>query len=625
MSWRLAQGRDLSSQSWLRRLGKVPARPRNASTLASVTTVNAPKVIRSELRPLHEALNDVKARAANYVNLSRLRLALRGLEGENPVVRVAVLGINNEPGVHQLVRLLMADPLAAEGGWEKQLQSLGQDDGRGLLLRYGDTTSVGSENPPLQTLSIPSTFLSTHNLEFLITSLNTNATASAIKKSTNNATEAVLVPPLEAPGSGPGRSSTIAYPVHMSLVYGQGIESGVTYARYTAGKTESESHRRLLKVALDLPAPENAPAQDTQCHISLVNVELANNALDKFRESLDNAVAYEHGWLRSGMPALTAWLSEGTQATDSAAKPAVKNLISSILNDTTARIVSEDAQRSQDIVKSSVSDETRESLGSSLKTWAENAHTELRDQLDIAFHGNRWRKLRWWKLFWRVDDVGMIASELLERRWLVEAEKEIIWVSGRISEAMNKTNSRLSTSMKRPTSEPRIGSTPPPPEVSDLAKQIPSDSQMQVPVHRLWPLDISIARMNLSTATVPLIETLAMTLVPETLATTVFTSALSGLLYFSISTTSIYEVGAIAALGFVWSMRRLQRKWEAARMAWEGEVREEGRRVLRETEMAVGVEIRDTGRPKSVVEGEDDRRAASEAVERARQALEDLR
>jgi hypothetical protein len=49
-------------------------------------------------------------------------------------------------------------------------------------------------------------------------------------------------------------------------------------------------------------------------------------------------------------------------------------------------------------------------------------------------------------------------------------------------------------------------------------------------------------------------------------------------MYVSISTTSIYEAGAIAAFGFVYSMRRLQKKWETARGSGRARLgrREEG-------------------------------------------------
>ncbi|KAI9780510.1 MAG: 3',5'-cyclic-nucleotide phosphodiesterase (PDEase) (3':5'-CNP) [Candelina submexicana] len=590
-------------------------------------------------------LKDVNARAANYVNLSRLQLALRGLEAEDPVVRVAVLGINNELGVRQLVRLLLADPLAAAGKWEKQLQTLRQGDGRGLLIRYlhctyhsldevrlmcgfrhGDTMSVVSESPLVQTLSIPSRLLHSHNTELFITRLDTNITTPSIRSSNTNPAEALLAPTLETPESGLRRFSPISYPVHMCLIYGDGIEGGVACARYMAGTTKGLFDRCLVKVALELPAPENAPVHGTQSQFCAVNVELANNALNQFRESLNNAVAYEHGWLRSGMTALTGWLAEGTQPSDSVTKPAVQDLIYSVLDDTTNQIDSVGDRRAEEIAKSSVLDETRQSLRSSLKIWAEHAHTELRDQLYIAFHGKRWGKLRWWKLFWRVDDVGMIASELLERRWLVQAEKEIIWVAGRIEEALNRTRSHSYIPTGASTSKPMIGSSPPPPNLGDLAaKPTPDDDHVSLPAKLPWPMHIALSRMRLSAATVPPLEALAMTLVLETLSTTTLTSALSSLLYFSISTTSIYEAGAIAAFGLVWSVRRLQKRWEAARIAWEGEIREEGRRALKETENVVGCVIQHAGRPSTDVEGAEDRRVAKEAVERAKQALLNLR
>ena len=45
--------------------------------------------------------------------------------------------------------------------------------------------------------------------------------------------------------------------------------------------------------------------------------------------------------------------------------------------------------------------------------------------------------------------------------------------------------------------------------------------------------------------------------------------------------TGLYEAGAFAALGIIWSLRRMQKKWEAARSFWENEVREEGKKAVR--------------------------------------------
>lgn len=51
--------------------------------------VNATNNVPERYRDLYEALDEVKHSAAQHVNLSRLQLALRGLESETPVIRVA--------------------------------------------------------------------------------------------------------------------------------------------------------------------------------------------------------------------------------------------------------------------------------------------------------------------------------------------------------------------------------------------------------------------------------------------------------------------------------------------------------------------------------------------------------
>ena len=62
---------------------------RNASTTASITAVNARRDIPPRFRNLHESLKHLETEAAVYINSSQLRLALRGLESENAVTRIA--------------------------------------------------------------------------------------------------------------------------------------------------------------------------------------------------------------------------------------------------------------------------------------------------------------------------------------------------------------------------------------------------------------------------------------------------------------------------------------------------------------------------------------------------------
>ena len=62
---------------------------RAASTTASVTAVNVRRNIPPRFLKLHESLKALETEAAVYINSSQLRLALRGLESENAVTRIA--------------------------------------------------------------------------------------------------------------------------------------------------------------------------------------------------------------------------------------------------------------------------------------------------------------------------------------------------------------------------------------------------------------------------------------------------------------------------------------------------------------------------------------------------------
>jgi hypothetical protein len=106
-----------------------------ASTFASPATVNKAVDIPESSRELYNALEGLKKDAAGFTNLSRVQLALKSLE-ERAGVRVAVLGLGGEGLAKRLVRLLLADPLAKQGDWERKVGGEADDDGTSLLLRY---------------------------------------------------------------------------------------------------------------------------------------------------------------------------------------------------------------------------------------------------------------------------------------------------------------------------------------------------------------------------------------------------------------------------------------------------------------------------------------------------------
>lgn len=498
------------------------------------------------------------------------------------------------------------------------------------LSRYGYETDIVPPDPLLRRIPIPSRVLQRNNVEIFISTLNVDVSGPGRAVAADNPKDAILVPLIQPPDA-TGRYTTVTYPVHKALVFGSGLESCLAYGRYTAGE-DLDMPARMVTLAVGFQAPQSEPEQSAGGTCALVDVHTAAQALATFRESVANSVAYERGWFRSGLPVVSEWLTEGVKASETDVKPAVKSLVVSLLDDTERSIMAEDAQRLQETLASAIPQTTTQALLDSLRTWSEHAHAELRDQLDIAFAGRAWRRLSWWKLFWRVDDVGMIASEVLERRWLVGAEKDVIWLAGRIEEAgflkgAAAEGERAGLRALDAEARPRLGRAPTALKMGDLVQRdlLPlEDDGAAAPALRPWPLQVPVARRALAAESVPRLQALAQRLVLRTASTTALTAALSALLYVSVAATSAAEAGAVAALGLVWSLRRMQKRWEDARRFWEGEVREEGRKALKATEERVRAVLEAKGRPAPDPEGAEDRRVAREAVARVQEALERL-
>lgn len=62
---------------------------RSASTLSGSSIVSATKNIPERFQELYKALEELKNTPGNHVNLGRLELAQRGIETENPLIRIA--------------------------------------------------------------------------------------------------------------------------------------------------------------------------------------------------------------------------------------------------------------------------------------------------------------------------------------------------------------------------------------------------------------------------------------------------------------------------------------------------------------------------------------------------------
>lgn len=581
--------------------------PRYQSSLANgavldTATPYRPKEPRAQLR---DALLELQKQAGSYVNISRLQLALRGLDQEtgNETIRIAVFGLqhNGETSgkAREFVRALLADPLKEEEEWERILL---EDTGeKPILLRVGgDGIEETGQNRMVKELRISWPKMNEHNLEILVLGLDGQGAGNTIDDS-------VLVPTMDIPTSSSGRYTPVTTPVHKAIILGNGILGAATLMEF-------DGDRRLIYPVADVSLREGE--EKSILPFQVVNISQAIDAITSFREDVSNAISYERGWFSSGLSDVASWFEQSMVAPGSIKQP-VRDLISSVLEDTRSKVDSEHASRLTGALSAKLSSAERNKLQSKLSQWAEQSHTELRDELDIAFKGRRWRKLGWWKLFWRVDDVSMITSEILNHRFLTNAEKEVIFLSGRFDESLGDVPLTYHKDWAYKDAPEQLGSGPPPPTIQGLIETRDDDLPRTSEV-KPWPLHIPATRAILITESIPALQALAQKLVLQTLTTSTFSSALAGLIYISTISTSVYEAGAVAALGIVWSLRRMQGKWEAARRFWEVEVREEGRKAIRGTESLMITVLSQSDSP---LEGSVERDVAGKAIDRAEATL----
>ena len=414
------------------------------------------------------------------------------------------------------------------------------------------------------------------------------------------------------------RAPGITYPVHKTLVYGEGARGFLS-----SMKIMEDTHSIIDKNMLLAIVNNQWQVKDLDPDLNIISIDLtqAESAITELRRSINDSMTYERKWIASNVSTVAEGLLWGTQGSDLAIKPAVGDLVQVLLANVDRAILLEGRERHVELSSTSVSQFTRQGLEEAITIWAETAHIELHDSLENAFLGRNWRKLKWWKLFWRVDDVSMLTTDILQRSWLVEAEKDVIWIGGRFGQA------GLLGSQEEAIDSPKLGSASPFPFPEYTNDMVPSPSEETVIYNptKPWPQQIALARHSLSSLGTSSLQTLSQRLLLQTITTMTTTLTLSFLVYFSLSSTSIYEAGTIAAFGLVYSLQRLQRKWESAKARWIGDVREEGRKVLRGIEDTCRAVIREGGKPKIDEVGEAERAVALEAIKGVRVALEKVK
>ena len=619
-------------QSTLRRRA---SNRRHASTLASSTAVNARKLIPSRYKPLHDALVDVQKKASAQVNLSRLQLALQGLESETPVTRVAVQGLNVQDTARRVVRLLLADALEKEGRWEKELLQPGNEDyNRGLLIRYGHPPNPNLPQPKtsIPVLYVPSNVLERNNIEILVSSISGLRNGELLQAAQTVTSDAFLSPSVGTPTAASGRQVTISQPVHSCLLVTKGLDELMLAAELLAStKFLALEDREFVRLVVNL--------EDTKEKISgqvlLLNANKAEDGLAAIRRSIGEATDYEHKWVDSGMPAVSSWLTLASAAKSEAQLPIpVKALISSLLTTATTNLRIQAALEPRSNNARVLGIATRTGLEYTIEEFSSNAHQELQSGLASAWGSRNWRKLAWYKLFWRVDDVGLIITDLVTNAWLPRTERAVYELSGRLTQV------GITPVEAQPpppaASTPEAEAAPVLQAQADIATEPPIEpvlvnttgtTEVQlVPIPQPLPLSLSISRtrsQQMEHAIAELTST-AQQIVLKTASLAGFSGGLSLLTYLTITPGSLYEAGTIAALGTAFALWRMQGDWQKATKWLEDALYDEGRTAIQRLVRRMRELVEDSSRPVEDEVEVQSRRQAEDSVLRAKEELKRL-
>ncbi|RMZ77952.1 hypothetical protein DV738_g4170, partial [Chaetothyriales sp. CBS 135597] len=563
---------------------------RAASTLTSATAINAPDSVPAQYKDLYAALTRVRHTASPFVSLSRLQLAQQGLQSSTPKFRVAVLGLDTQETARRLVRLLLADALEQEAVWEKELGEKHAE--QGVLLAYGQPPSADLPPPrtAVPTVYIPSPLLRSNNLEILITSINSlrNATERAAVPSGT-----LLDPSINTPTAASGRHTVISQPVHASLLVSNGLDDFLASSDLLAHVDfSSQDEKASVSTAVEL----SGSALRSSASVLILDLSKAEEGLAAIRRSLNETPRYAHEWKDSGMLEVSKWFADTSAlGSEDQVPESVRRLISTLLASASRNIDSQSAPLITET--SAISLATKTNLEAAVDDFSRNAHQELQSGLASAWSSRNWRKLAWYKLIWRVDDVGLITTDLISNAWLPRTERAVYELSGRMAQVgispvvsfpsasadsvaqpelavpVNQTVAAVQTQLAvaaDATSVPPVITTS---DSADIAK-----SSTHSTTQPLSNVISSIRSATIDRAVNELTFT-AQQLLFRTLSISGLTAALSGLTYVSF-TTSLYEAGTIFAVGTALALYRMQGGWIRATKALEKALFDEGRRVI---------------------------------------------
>ncbi|KIV92639.1 hypothetical protein PV10_03912 [Exophiala mesophila] len=623
----------------------LPSKPtrRCASTLSSRTAVNAVKNIPTRYQGLYKALGDVQKNASAQVNLSRLRLALQGLESETPTTRVAVLGLDTQETARRLVRLLLADALVDESQWEKELTSNIQELGPDVVIRYGDSPSPNLQpsKSAVPVLYIPSNVLEINNIEILVSSINSLRNGELLHGSETITSDAFLSPSVGTPTSAYGRQTTIGQPVHSTLLVANGLDDLLACAELLASTNfVAREDRESVRIVVNLQDLK----EGSQAKVLIVDALQAEEGLSAIRRSVREATTYEHKWVNSGLPALSDWLTQSSALhSNKSMPPSIRSLTSSILSNAARNLETQAKVDAQSDTAKRLSTAAQTNLEASIDEFSRNGHQELQSGLGSAWSSRNWRKLAWYKLFWRVDDVGLIIADLVSNAWLPKTERAVYELSGRLSQVgitPVEASPPITSSEVLHESDAVATSPATPGTILQAQATLASDGPLEavlentrgttsvrmIPMRQPSPLSLSISRsraLQMDAAIADLTST-AQQIVLKFLSISGLSAGLSTLAYLSLTPGSVYEAGTIFALGTAYALWRMQGDWYKATKALEDRLLDQGRTVIQH----IVARMRELVKNAATVQVDQvelqTRLDAEAAVKRAREELDQL-
>ena len=358
--------------------------------------------------------------------------------------------------------------------------------------------------------------------------------------------------------------------------------------------------------------------------IMLLDTDHVAYTLQSIRESIDNAAIYERARDASGFPALSKWLSGSSISVENGTSKTLSQVVESILDAAYGDIEQQTASALMEEQAGLVDMETRVKLEEAINAFLADAHLELQTGLARAFESPSWRKLAWYKLFWRVDDVPLIITDLTQQYWLKESCLVVFEMLGRLHQAgliefisYDGKLIEFATTIEGDTLTPSLRPAEAYPVSTDYLEK-PDQPHLK-------SSELSRARQAFLSTTIPTMAARAQSSLFKMIGFTGTTAGLSALAYVSTLTPSVYECGAILALGIVFALRRLQKQWEACRDQFKQDIFGVGRIALKSTEAFMRVAVREGGRQKVDDVAVQMREEAAAAVGRAKKALDEIR